>query len=236
MNTTPLAKKVAIEQPTFLEQKLEGLKTRKPDKVNFALKIERMITEYRYSLYDSNMNANDIEIKRNDLIKSLEFTINRRAEIWGHNWRNKRLSKSDFKSAFYEVTLKLLNTYTWYQIFYFYEELRLKLHKKGLDIVRKLRTKQGKFDVNILPLKDEAAEFIADTQVDIETEIINNDLVERILNDSALTEQEKQLLQMIYNNPDMSNRDIAKVVGLNHHEQVTRLLKRIKRKLFYHFL
>ncbi|BCC09441.1 hypothetical protein BCM0060_p2107 (plasmid) [Bacillus cereus] len=78
-----------------------------------------------------------------------------------------------------------MNTYTWYQTFYFYEGLCLKLHNRGLDIVRELRTKQGKFDVNALLLKEETAEFIADTRVDIETDVINSDLVERILNDTG---------------------------------------------------
>lgn len=230
---TQLVKKV-IGQPAFLEQKLEGLKIRKPDKVNFILKIEQLVTEYYYSLYDRGMN--DIEIKQNDVIKSLEFTINRKAEAWGHKWSSKLLSKSDFKSVFYEAVLKLLDTYTWYQTFYFYEELCLKLHNRGLDTVKKSRTKQGKFDVNVLPLKEETVEFIADTRVNIEEDVINSDLVNRILNDQSLTEQERTLLQTIYNNPDISNREIAKAVGLNHHEQVTRSLKRIKRKLFYIFL
>ncbi|GAB6620771.1 hypothetical protein bcgnr5406_59470 [Bacillus cereus] len=48
--------------------------------------------------------------------------------------------------------------------------------------------------------------------------------------------QERILLQAIYHNPDASYRKLAEVVGLNHHEQVTRSLKRIKSKLFYLFL
>ncbi|MFV1010687.1 hypothetical protein [Bacillus cereus] len=231
-----IVKKAVIASPTFLEEKLEGLKTRKSDKLNFILKIEQLVTEYLYSLYDSSMTASDIEMKQNTLLKSLEFTINRKAEAWGHKWGSKRLSKSDFKSVFYEAVLRLLDTYTWYQTFYFYEELCLKLDNRGLDIVKKSRTKQGKFDVNVLPLKDETAEFIADTRVDIETDVINNDLVERILNDSSLTEQERMLLQAIYYNPDASYRKLAEIVGLNHHEQVTRSLSKIKKKLFYVFL
>ncbi|MDA1521527.1 hypothetical protein PDJ84_26790 [Bacillus cereus] len=39
--------------------------------------------------------------------------------------------------------------------------------------------------MNALLLKEETAEFIADTRVDIETDVINSDLVERILNDTG---------------------------------------------------
>ncbi|MBY0597017.1 winged helix-turn-helix transcriptional regulator [Bacillus bingmayongensis] len=69
--------------------------------------------------------------------------------------------------------------------------------------------------------------------MNIENDVINCDLVERILSDLSLTKQERKLLQAIYNNPDASYRELAKEVGFNHHEQVTRTFNKTNQKLSY---
>lgn len=83
------------------------------------------------------------------------------------------------------------------------------------DLTRKLRTKQGRFEVNTLPLLEETSQYLPDKRVDIENDVLNRDLIERVLTDESLTVQERRLLQVIYDNTDSSNRDIAILAGLN---------------------
>jgi hypothetical protein len=55
--------------------------------------------------------------------------------------------------------------------------------------------------------------------------------VKQILNDVALTEQERSLLQAKYVNPDLSKAEVAKAAGFNHHQEVTRIFDKVRTKL-----
>lgn len=221
---TPFVKKAELKQIPKAESKLEGLRKRNPDKVNYILQIEEIWEKYAFNRTDENLNQ---------LVKSLKFTINRKAESMENKWNSTRLSKADFESTYYEELWKLCDSYNHYGEFYFYETFLLAIHNRSIDLTRKLITKIGEFEKKILPLKEETADFIPDTRVDIEKQVIDSDLVVRILSDKSLTELELNLLQAIYRNPDTSYRGLAKELGFNHHEQVTRTLSRIKKKLFY---
>ncbi|HFJ9408619.1 TPA: hypothetical protein ACLBZV_001428 [Bacillus cereus] len=233
---TGIIKKVELKSTqSFNENKEEGLRGRwcKDTGINHVLRIECLLIDYRYACYGFDKEIEEQALHH--LLQALDYSIKKNSTWLECNWKSKGLSQADFESVFYEEAWKLCDTYDWYSDFYFYETFLVAIKNRGINITRKLITKKGEFERNVLPLKEESAEFIADTRVDIETKVINGDLVERILNDSSLTEQERILLQAIYNNPDTSYRKLAVAVGLNHHEQVTRLLSRIRRKLFYIF-
>ncbi|MEH6429207.1 hypothetical protein V7759_06995 [Bacillus sp. H7(2023)] len=232
---TGIIKKVELKSQSFNEKKEEGLRRRccKDTGINHVLRIERLLINYRYACYGFDKEIEEQALHH--LLQALDYSIKQNSTWLECNWKSKGLSHADFESIFYEEAWKLCDNYDWYSDFYFYETFLVAIKNRRINITRKLITKKGEFEGNVLPLKEETAEFIADTRVDIETDIINSDLVARILNDSSLTEQERILLQAIYHNPDTSYRKLAEVVGLNHHEKVTRSLIRIKRKLFYIF-
>ncbi|MCY8938085.1 hypothetical protein [Peribacillus frigoritolerans] len=225
--TTSLVTKKEPTQPTMTERKLAGLIKRQPNKISYILQIEKLWESYALNRTDES---------RDKLLNSLKFCIHQKAEAWERKWKNKRLYKEDFQTIFYETAWKLCDDYSHYQEFYFYETLCLAFKRRGIDLTRKLRTKQGRFEVNALPLLEETSQYLPDKRVDIENDVLNRDLIERVLTDESLTEQERGLLQVIYDNPDSSNRDIAILAGLNHHHQVTRSLTKIKGKLNYLFL
>ncbi|MDU9695561.1 hypothetical protein O0Q50_30630 [Priestia aryabhattai] len=223
---TEKAEEYELKPLPFREQKLKGLKKRHSAKVAYILNIEKLWEDYAFNRTEKLMNR---------LLKALRFTIQLKSEYWGNRWRNKRLSASDFESIFYEVAFKLCDKYEWFSNFYFYETLLLIFERRATDLTRKIETRRGRFEASIVPLTNEADEFLPNT-VDVETEVLNRDLVNQIINHETLTVQEKKLLQEIYNNPDASYKDWAEAIGLKHHQQVIRMLQRIKRKISHVFL
>lgn len=222
-------KKDELQPLSFVEQKLQGLKRRCPEsgREAYILAVEKKWEAYAFDRANENL--------MNDLLKTLDYKIKVIAKYWGKNWKGKRLSAVEFESAFYESAFKLCDEYEWSSNFYFYETLLVILERRAIDLTRKVKTKRGQFEVNILPLTDEAAEFLPNA-VDVEQEVLNRDLVTQIINHENLTLQEKQLLQEVYDNPDASYKDWAKSIGLKHHEQAKRMLRKIKCKLSYIFL
>lgn len=215
---------VAELKTSFTENKLEGLKRRrKPSQVDFIIKVEKLYQTYAYNPTKQN---------EQQLLRELSFSISKKAVYWENKWKNKRLCKEDFESAFYEAAWELTTKYNYYCDFYYYETLCLVWERKAIDITRKLKTKKGKFQTSILPLDKGSEEFISDG-TNMEEDIVNYDLVVNILNDENLTKLERQLLKTLYTNPDLSYRDIAEELGLNHHEQVRRILSKINKKLAY---
>ncbi|MFI8657995.1 hypothetical protein [Priestia megaterium] len=218
-----------LKSLSFAEQKLQGLKRRCPDRIkkNYILSIEKKWEAYAFNRTDENL--------MNNLLKALSYKIKVIAKYWEKNWNKQRLSASDFESVFYEAAFKLCEEYGWASEFYFYETLLLIFERRAIDLTRKFKTQRGRFEASILPLKEEKVETFADT-VDIEREVLNRDLVTQILNNEALTMQEKKLLQEIHSNPDASYKNWAEAIGLKHHQQVIRMLQRIKRKIYHVFL
>lgn len=221
-----LVAKKELKQLSFTERKLAGLQKRKPDQVDYILSIEKLWEAYAWNRTDENMQR---------LLNSFKFMLHRKAEAGERKWKNKRLHKDDFLSVFYETAGKLCDDYCHYQAFYFYETLCLAIDRRGIDLTRKLTTKQGRFEVAALPLFDETADYLPDISVDIENDVVTNDLVGRILKDESLTDKERRLLQIIYDNPKTSNPAISVLSDLKSHQQVDRYLNRIQNKLSFNY-
>lgn len=223
---TYLLKKVEhdeLKPRSFIEQKKDGLKLRNPNKIDYILKIEKLWEEYAFT------RSKQTQLR---LLKTLNFTIRQKAYSWEKKWKKKRLSHADFESVFFEEAWKLCDAYNHYGDFYFYETLLLAWKRRGTDITRKLQTKKGGFEAELLPLLPETAEYLSN-DIDIEEDVVNRHLVTQILNNESLTGKERHLLREIYKNPDASYLELAETIGLNHHEQVRRMLRQIKKKLSY---
>ncbi|AUO12327.1 hypothetical protein [Priestia megaterium] len=226
---TKKVQKNELKPLSFADQKLQGLKRRCSNRrrESYILAVEK-----KWEVYAFNRSNEDL---MNNLLKTLSYKIKVIAKYWEKNWKKKRLSALEFESAFYEAAFKLCDEYEWSSEFYFYETLLVVFKRRATDLTRRVKTRRGQFESSILPLIEQSAEFLPN-DVDIELEVLNRDLVFQILNDEALTIQEKKLLQEIYNNPDASYKDWAEAIGLKHHQQVIRMLQRIKRKISHVFL
>jgi len=225
---TSLVKEAKLKQLTMQEIKIIGLRKRKKETlVKFILEVEHLWEQYAFDRNEENLNK---------LLKKLKFSIKKKAEYWGNRWKWTKLCRDDFESAFFEATLKLCDEYTHYNEFYFYETLILVLKRKSIDVSRWLTTKKGEFENSIQFLDEDAYEFLPDLNIDIESDLITKDLMIQILNEKTLNQQEKLLLQTMYENPYSSKRELASLSGLNHHQAVSRSQRSIKNKISYLFL
>jgi hypothetical protein len=209
--------------------KLEGLKRRYKNRtsIDYVLQIEKLWERYALEL-DTAKKERHLET----ILKMLSLTIKGKARATGARWNNSRLSAADFESIYFEEAWKLCDNYSHYGEFYFYETLLLVLKRRGIDLIRKqTTTHQGAFELKVRRLKEEAADYLPDAQVDVEGSALNSILVTRMLTVSSLTKQERELLRVKFHNPDLSKVELARAIGLKHHQEVTRLFKRLKIKL-----
>jgi hypothetical protein len=212
------------------ETKLEGLRRRnkkRPSMIDYVLQIEKL-----WECYALALNEHEKEKAQHSLLKQLSFVLKGKARAAGAQWHNRRLSSADFESIFFEEAWKLCDDYNHYSDFYFYETFLLVLKRRGIDLVRKrTKTKQGAFELEVRRLREEAADYLADTKVNVEEETINSLVVTQIFNDKTLTEQERRLLRTKYENPNLTKAELARAAGLKHHYEVTRIFDKVKTKL-----
>ncbi|XLP22302.1 hypothetical protein ACFMB7_28310 [Bacillus toyonensis] len=227
---TALYEKVAVkgaEVKPFAQLKLDGLKRRRPSKVDYILKVEKLWERYAFERTEGALSKLMIE---------LEFTIKVKARAYGNKWRNKKIDSADFESRFYIELWRMCENdkYTQYGTYYFYETFLLAIERKATDVVRGFANhRQRAFEGGAVSLKQETQHFLA-SDTDIEGEVENRHLVAQILKDTILTAQEREVLCAIYKDPDASYLKVAKAVGLTHHQQVKRILERISKKLAHY--
>ncbi|HFU7057689.1 TPA: hypothetical protein ACGN81_004772 [Bacillus cereus] len=224
---TRLYEKVEIkeeEAKPFAQLKLDRLKKRRPNKVNYILQIEKLWERYAFERTDEALSK---------LVGALKFTIGKKAEMYEKKWRNKRIGSADFESKFYIELWRICENdkYTQYGTYYFYETFLLAIKRKAIDVVREFANhRQRAFEGGAVSLKQETQHFLA-SDTDIESEVENRHLVMQVLEDTTLTAQEREVLCAIYDAPDASYSKVAKMVGLTHHQQIKRILERISKKL-----
>lgn len=213
---------VITSKKSFLETKLQGLRQRckKETKIRFIMEVEKLWEKYAMATYSFDLDPNE---SLTHLLDQLAFTITNKV-IWATNrWSNKRISSADFESEFIEEVWRLCENYKPYNTFYFYETIQLIWIRREIDVVRKATSKQTP-----LLLKNE--NIFRDT-TDVEKEVTDRLFVERMISDRSLDPIEAQLLSVIYEHPDSSNRHIARLMGFADHKRVDRMLKRLTIKL-----
>lgn len=205
---------------TFIDHKLEALKLRcnKQGRIDFTLRIEKLLSDYRYACYSFDKSKYDLS--QEALFKTLRTVIKSKSNKWARRWNNRRLGSADFESMFYDTFWKLCDTYSWYGEFYFYETLCLALERKAISLIR-----ESTKTIQMLPL------FDLPSDIDIENDIVNRDLILRLFQSDLLTIKEKGLLKVLYEHPEASLRELAVLTGFNHHEQVRRIFKKINKKV-----
>lgn len=195
--------------------------------IDYVLQIEKLWERYALEL-----NDHEKEKALHNLLKQLSFVLKGKARAAGAQWNNSRLSAADFESIFFEAAWKLCDEYNHYSDFYFYETFLLALKRRSIDLTRhRTQTKQGAFELEARPLKEEAADYLPDKKTDVEGDTINKFLVAQILNDAELTEQERTLLRAKYENPNAANSELARAAGIKHPYEVTRIFNKVRVKL-----
>lgn len=211
-------------QQPFLKRKKEGLLKRKPKQAHYIFSIEKLWENYALN----NRPAQQLE----RLLEKLKFTISRKAAAAGRRWNNKRIPAADFESAFWHEAWRVSDSYHQYTDFYFYETLCLGFERREIDVVRRhTKSRQKAFEIGILPLS-KAAESFLPSDLDIEKTVTDHLLVQQVMNNSVLLANEANLLQVMYENPAASYREVAVDVGAMHHEKVRRMLIKIKNKFW----
>lgn len=226
MNTSLLISKVNVAA-LFQEVKEEGLRKRRPHFADNIITFEKMWEEY---------SSNQSELAYETLHNAICDTIKASSRILGYRWNNKRISSADFESKLFELFWNLCKTYKPGPEFYLVETFGQVIRKRQVDVVRAFTSRQRVFENEMTSFEkaETQGQSIA-SDVDIEKEFLSKELIQQIFTDDSLTQKERQLLQMIYDNPDSSYRKIADNLGLKSHKQVTRSLCKIKNKLFYIF-
>ncbi|PEM14470.1 sigma-70 family RNA polymerase sigma factor [Bacillus wiedmannii] len=217
---------VEQEQLSFTEHKQLKLLERNPQKAEYILRIEKLWEEFAMEF---NQEAREQRLEK--LLEELRFTIQTKAEALAKKWINKKISAEDLEHEFWITAWTLcIEKYNHYQDFYLYETLLLALERKSIDVIRKYtKTKKQAINADSLPLLSKANNLYPSDE-DIEKQATDRILVQQILRDELVSVQEQKILEIIYENPNLSYRKISDILGI-HMEQVRRTLGRIKRKL-----
>lgn len=203
-------------------------KERRPDYHRFNLSYERLVNAYgtqearfilnveeawdRYAYYEDFGN----------LLHFVERRINFYARRNAAKFYGYGLTFDDFKQTYLIELWRLAKSHngvTDEYDRYLYEKFHNALIRRGLDIVRKAArifnheiTSVGLFAE--IPAQD-------NTESDVLTRLIIR----------SMPYKERRVLSALYDNPDASNREIARRAGLRCHKQVPQTVERIRRLL-----
>lgn len=114
-----------------------------------------------------------------------------------------------------------------------YECIRKAMKSRAIDLVRKYgKTKQWAFenDADSYEVKFRYNEY-PDVNTIIEKDVTDRLFICQMINDPVLTESERNVLNTMLLNPDMTYRELANQTGYDHPEQIRRILKRVASKL-----
>jgi hypothetical protein len=168
--------------------------------------------------------AEDVEraLLANDLEKALtlvKYSLQRKANSYGRKRLNYWLDDSDFESAFWEESRKIVGNFCWtggYGKFLLYETLLLSWDREAIDVIKKAtRTYKGRVFHTALPLSDEFEKFYPDPNVNIEETVTNKLVIEQFMKEQAITPKERMLLQTMIAFPGSTLRELASMLNLN---------------------
>lgn len=171
-----------------------------------------------------------------ELYKRLKFTIETKAKWLERKYSSVRLSFHDFEAELWKITYEAIESYEQAgdidTEFTLLETLELFWKYRMKDFIRScLFTRKHSPWYTAASLADNFNEFLPDDSPLPEEQLILNETVTEMFNDSNLTTNERKLLEIIYDKPEGSLRDWGKCLGIDHPETVRRLYNSLKRKL-----
>ncbi|EFI66018.1 hypothetical protein BFZC1_24115 [Lysinibacillus fusiformis ZC1] len=203
-------------------------------KVKWIWKIQSLFNDTDLETLENG----DIQSDYTALIKELRFTIVKKAEWYATKFRNTRLSFQDFEVEFYDITYKAIQYYeesgdlntefTLVETLEMYWKTRINSFIKSCLYTHK----NGEW-FKSASLSDHFNDTEPDTAPTPEQDYILKETVTAMFNDSDLTDNEKALLAVIYDNPTGSLREWGQEIGIVHPQTVKRLFQSLQRKLEY---
>jgi hypothetical protein len=198
-------------------------------KVKWIWRIQNAFDNCDYIELDDG----NYELHFHELYVLLNQTIKWKAEALERRYKYVRLSYHDFEAKLWEITYDAIEYYDSNHgldtEFTLLETLELFWKYRMKDYIKScLFTKKHSPWYTASSLADNFDGFWNDELPIIEG---YKDTVEGMFNDSDLSENERQLLEEIYNNPEGSLRDWGKEIGITHPQTVKRLYQSLQKKL-----
>ncbi|MDF2039355.1 MULTISPECIES: hypothetical protein [Cytobacillus] len=207
-----------------------------PSKIKYVWKIQELFNNPDFSVLENG----NLEVDYWRLTRELKFTINKKAEWYAYRYRNARLSYQDFEAEFWKITWDAIEYYEQGGDFESFEgaeftlveTLELFWKNRIIDFIRScLYTKKHNPWYTAASLSDDFNEYWPDTSLLQDEQLIINETIDELFCDKSLTEDERRLLEIIYDNPTESLREWGEKFGFNHPETVRRRYLSLKRKL-----
>jgi hypothetical protein len=213
------------------DEEMERYDERIKERIRRGVSDKHMVKCWEIELlwieYDSR-GRYDKEFGFNDLFHSLEELVRRQSEFAEMEYTEKRISRHDFESAFWEEAWKVAEKYDGTGRQFLYEKIKQRVKKRSLDVVRNMmNTKQAKFEHAALHLDEERFKFTP-SEMDVEKGVTDKLLLQDIF--AILNDEERRLLMIIAENPDVSDREIARLMGYKYNNNVARTLEKIRKK------
>lgn len=179
-----------------------------------------------------------IDNKFSKIFKMYKTNVKNSSAQLAKKWKQFRIPPEDFESIFWEEIWQKVEYYSEGQ-FYLFEIIRNGMKLRTIDVHRRAsRNKQEIFERTPVSYEIQCQEWrekgIPST-VSMEEAITNSMLINQLLSDPVLTREERDLLEIIYINPEASEQilaDLMREKGYDYYQQkVGRRLKTIRKKL-----
>ncbi|MBE7901088.1 sigma-70 family RNA polymerase sigma factor (plasmid) [Paenibacillus polymyxa] len=161
--------------------------------------------------------------KKRDLITYpiVRNLLEREADRWSRTYRNKRLTREDFLSKFYETAWLTIEKYSWIHSTYLYIQIRTAIKSCAKDMLRAIDCNSRYAFHSSLSLAEGFEDFYPDASGDLEDVVM-----ERIFQENLST-QDKGVWRALCEG--QSQRETAKELG-KHRKTVSNSVARIKNK------
>lgn len=151
---------------------------------------------------------------------SMYFLVGKKIDKFSKAWGKKGLTREDFTSLFWTTAWKVTEAHTFRDDYFLYEKIPQALESAGIDYVRScLNTDKRKAN-------HDTASYNDITSYRFEGDVETNILIEQYCN-----EQESAILKTYLDYPTITNAELGRLHGINHHQKVKRTLDNALEKL-----
>ncbi|MEK5282979.1 MULTISPECIES: helix-turn-helix domain-containing protein [Paenibacillus] len=157
LGRTPRRKTEIQQRQQEKHERLERIKNK--DQAEKIKKVEREFNRLSYTLDKQQLKDSKDNLLTYPVVVNL---INGYATRWGKRYKNNRLTREDFLSAFYEIAWTIVMDYSWLDPYYLYEQLKKGIQSRGKDILRSSKYDKRRAFHDSLSLKEGFEDFYPD--------------------------------------------------------------------------
>lgn len=166
--------------------------------------------------------------------------IKGKARKFANRYRNRRLYEDDFESEFWKVAWELALEEQYDGGTPFIDKLNNRLESRAISLVRSTKADSrralheavpiDKAQVKVNGQKIPLVEVLA-APGNVEMDVVNSHFLDQMEQDDDLTGQERTMLRLLRQDPDMTLQDLAEDMGLGSRMQASRIKERLFTKL-----